>query len=95
MKVYERIYDNPKNEDGTEKPNKLLGEFELIGGDMSDYSYEVFVKDKKGEVYKLTGREVSGFYFPGEGGTKHFITKLSECPDIEAYIKYVLKEREK
>lgn len=88
MKIYERIYDNPKNKDGSEKPNELLGEFELLSGDMNDYSYQVYVRGKDGEVYKLTGREVSGLYHPNGGGTKHFLEKLSDTPDVKAYLEF-------
>jgi hypothetical protein len=88
MKIYERIYDNPKNEDGTDKPNKLLGEFEILEGDMNGYSYEVIIKDSDGEIYKLVGKEVSGYYYPNQGGTKHFLTKLSESSDVKAYLKF-------
>lgn len=88
MEVYERIYDNPLNEDGTEKPNKLLGSFDLVDGSMDDYSYEVIVKDKSGELYILSGREVSGLYHPKEGGTRHFIEKLTENRFVKAFIKY-------
>jgi hypothetical protein len=88
IKIYERIYDNAKKEDGTDKPNKLLGEFELLEGDMNDYSYVVFVKDNTGEVYKLIGQEVSGFYHPNEGGTRNVLSKLSESADVKAYLKF-------
>lgn len=89
MKIYERFYDNPKNKDGTDKPNKLLGDFELLEGDMNDYSYECIVRDEHMEVYKLVGREVSGYYHPNEGGTKHSLHPLSDSPDVKAYLKHV------
>ena len=88
MKIYERDYDNPKSEDGTDKPNKLLGEFEIVEGKMDDYSYVVFGKDDKGELYKITGTEVSGYYCPGKGGTKNTIKALSECKEVKIYLKY-------
>jgi hypothetical protein len=88
MKIYQRVYDNPLNKDGTKKTNKLLGEFELLEGNMEDYSYKVYVKDKNGEVYKLTGVEVSGYLHPNEGGTRHILTKLSETEEVKAYLKF-------
>ena len=89
MKIYERIYDNPKVKDSlVEKPNTLLGEFELLEGSMDDYSYKVIVKDDRGEVYQLVGKEVSGYYNPGLGGTKHTLIKLKDLPEVKAYLKY-------
>ena len=86
-KIYERVYDNPKNEDGTEKPNKLLGEFEIVDGEMNDYSYEIIVRSKEdNELYILYGREVSGYYHQGEGGTRNMLQKLTENPFVKAYI---------
>lgn len=87
MKIYERIYDNPVDEQGNKKPNKLLGEFELIEGKMDDYSYDVVVK-KDNELYTLQGREVSGFYHKGLGGTKHFLQKLTDNKFVKAYLKF-------
>ena len=87
MKIYKRIYDNPIDESGNEKPNELLGEFDLIDGDMNDYSYEVIVKSKEtGELFILFGREVSGFYNKGLGGTSHTIEKLTDNKFVKAYI---------
>jgi hypothetical protein len=87
MKIYERIYDNPL--DKNKKENKLLGEFELIDGDMNDYSYQVIVKSNKDkELYILHGREISGFYNPGMGGTKHLLEKLTKNRFVKAYIKF-------
>ncbi len=86
-KIYERFYDNPKNEDGTDKENELLGEFELIEGDMSEYSYEIIVKSKEdGELYILKGTEVSGYYNPGKGGTKNSLERLTENKFVKAYL---------
>ena len=93
--IFERIYDNPKREDGTEKPNRSLGKFYLLDGDMNDYSYEVYVKDLQGVAYKLIGKEVSGFYDKGEGGTKHTLIRLDELPEVKNYIKYVTSQHDR
>jgi hypothetical protein len=87
MKIYERIYDNPKNKDGTDKPNVFLGEFEIIGGDemMNDYSYECYGK-KDGKLFKITGMEISY----ENGGTKNWVTPIEECPDVKAYLTNLL-----
>ena len=88
QKIYERIYDNSKNKDGTEKPNKLLGEFLIIEEGGNGYAYEIYVKDRQGELYKIKGTEISGYYNPGEGGTKNFIEKLIETQDVQIYLKW-------
>ena len=88
MKIFERAYDEPKNKDGTLKSNKLLGDFEIIKGEMDGYSYVVYAKNNDdGKLYKIIGREVSGFYHPGEGGTKNFIEELSKCEDVKIYLE--------
>ena len=77
-------YDNPLNEDGTKKENKLLGKFKIFYGDDNDYSYVMFGIDKNKEVYKIIGKEVSGYYNPGKGGTRNEIIKLSETEEWKA-----------
>ena len=47
IQIYERVYDNPNNEDGTAKENKLLGEFELVDGEIDEYSYAVRILVQK------------------------------------------------
>jgi len=82
--VYERVYDDPLNNDGTPKENKLLGKFEILEGDMSDYSYEVYGRGEDGILYKIIGIEIS-FY---NGGTKNFIKKLEDTEDVRVFKKY-------
>jgi len=89
IKIFRRVYDNPKKEDGSLKPNELLGEFTLIEGNMDDYMYIVYLQDKEGELYKLQGVEVSGLYHPKEGGTRHILTKLKDDPTVQIYLKYL------
>ena len=86
MKIYKHAYDNPQNEDGTYKENTLLGEFELVDGSMDSYSYSVIVKDDKGELFILTGTEVSGYYNPGKGGTRNRIEPLKENYFVQQYL---------
>ena len=84
-KVYERIYDEPLNEDGTKKPNKLLGTFDIEDGLPLDYGYTCYgVKGQK--LYKIFGQEISY----KNGGTKHHISEITESPDVKAYIKFNL-----
>ena len=82
------MYDNPKNPDGSDKENALLGEFDLVDGIMDDYAYEVIVRSKDdGELYILNGREVSGYRNPGKGGTRHFLELLKENYFVKKYIE--------
>lgn len=60
MEIYKRNYDNPKNEDGTEKPNELLGDFEIVETLMEDAYESERIGAMDGKVYLITEREVSG-----------------------------------
>lgn len=91
MKIFERIYDNPINKDGSKKPNKLLGYFNILEGNMDDYSFVAYGKRNDGEIYKIIGTEVSGFYHPNEGGTRIRIEKLRDNDDIKIAKKYGVK----
>lgn len=88
MKILKYSYDNPKDRNGKNKENELLGDFELLNGEMDDYSYQVIVKNSKGELFILTGKEVSGFYYPEKGGTRNSIEKLDENYFVKMYLKY-------
>lgn len=92
-KLYERIYDNPLNEDGSKKPNKLLGIFQIKGGLPNDYSYTCYGY-KNHKLYKITGREVSGFYHPKEGGIRHFIMPIEDCEEVRIYLTLTEKDCE-
>jgi len=98
IKLYVHTYDNPLKKDGTKKENQFLGEFELLEGTLDDYSYEVYGRNVgDGRIYKIIGKEVSGFYHPLEGGTRNFIELLEESPDVKAYIRLnnLLKDKSK
>lgn len=69
QKIYKHIYDNPKDQEGNDKPNELLGEFNVIYGDMNDYSFSVVVVDKDENIFNLVGDEVSGRYGNPKAGT--------------------------
>jgi len=88
MKIYEHAFDNPCNEDGTKKENKLLGNFEIVDGLMDDYSYRVIIKDKDEKLFVLNGTEVSGFYNPKMGGTKNRIEPLEDNYFVKIYKKF-------
>jgi len=81
IKIYERIYDEPKDKDGNEKPNKLLGEFKIIYGEMDgkmDYAFSLIgISKEDGFLYNIIGDEVSGYYHKGQGGTKCRIAKIN------------------
>jgi hypothetical protein len=72
MKIYERLFDNPKKADGTLKESKLLGNFEIIEVISEDsYSSEqIGVADDK--VYLISEREVTGV----NGGSRYEIKEL-------------------
>lgn len=72
MKIYERIYDNPLNEDGTEKENKFLGDFKIIETiEEDEYSSKrIGVKNKK--IYFIEEIEISF----RNGGSRFFVTEL-------------------
>ena len=88
MKIYKHLYDNPKNKDGSDKENELLGEFELVDGDMKDYSYQVIVRDKDNKLFILHGREISGFYNPSKGGTQYSLEPLEENYFVKMYLNF-------
>lgn len=72
MKIYERLFDNPKKADGTLKESKLLGNFEIIEVISEDsYSSEqIGIADDK--VYLISEREVTGV----NGGSRYEIKEL-------------------
>ena len=77
-KRYKRVYDNPVDKFGKEKPNKLLGEFKVVKMISEDEYSEKFIgirlEDKK--KYLVQGIEVSDLYNPGRGGIKYEITEI-------------------
>jgi hypothetical protein len=88
-KIYERIYDNPINKDGTKKPNKLLGTFQIKGGLPNDYGYTCYGY-KNHKLYKIVGKEVSY----QDGGTKHFVHPIEDCEEVKVYLNLTEKECE-
>lgn len=69
IEVWAHVYDNPKREDGSNKPNDFLGEFEILDGDNSEYSFTM-IGLKDGVIYKIVGHEVSGFVDRVNAGTR-------------------------
>lgn len=76
--IYKRNYDNPKNLDGIDKPNELLGTFEIEKQISEDSYAEKFIGIRKedGKRYLVQGIEVSGLYHPNQGGMKYEITNI-------------------
>ena len=74
IEIWERIYDNPTNPDGTEKPNKLLGEFEIIQSIHDDMYSSMLTGKMVGtdDIYLIEEFEVSY----QNGGSRFEITKL-------------------
>lgn len=86
VEIWERIYDNPLDEDGKPKPNKLLGVFTMIDlwiERMNAYGYTTYGA-KGGVLYKIRGQEISY----KNGGTKHHVTPLEKSEDVATYILY-------
>jgi hypothetical protein len=75
MEIWKRIYDNPKNDDGTDKPNELLGEFEILEELFVDDYQSARIGEKDGVIYVINEYEVSGRYLP-IGGSKFEIHEL-------------------
>lgn len=74
-KIYRYFYDNPKDPKGKDKPNELLGEFEIINGDTTGYDFEA-VGMKDGKKYKIFGQEVSALADYYNAGTKCFVEEI-------------------
>ncbi len=80
----QRVYDNPIDENGNQKPNEFLGYYktiEVIEEDM--YSGAEIVVDTKDNVYLLTISEVSGYYNPGMGGVRLNLKKIESLKYIK------------
>ena len=78
MKIYKRQYDNPINEDGTDKPNELLGDFEIIETIMEDYYQSEQIGTKDGKTYLITEREVSGYNGGSRFEAKELVNVLQD-----------------
>lgn len=76
MKIYERVYDNPNNKDGTKKPNKFLGDFEILETLFIGFYSSQRIGAKNGKIYLITEKEVSGFRNPERGGSRFNFREL-------------------
>ena len=74
--IYKRVYDNPKNEDGTDKENELLGTFDITQQIFEDSYSEQFIgtRQEDGKKYLVEGKEVSF----ANGGIRYSITELKK-----------------
>lgn len=76
-------YDRDYNEDGTMRPNKHLGRFEVVSVISDDAYSEEFIGIKidirtntpTGQMFKVIGREKSGV----GGGTSYKIKPVTIC----------------
>ena len=75
LKIYERVYDNPKAPDGTEKPNKFLGEFEILQVVKRDMYTSTMTGRLVGtdEIYLIDEYEVCGY----NGGSRFEVGVLA------------------
>lgn len=76
IKLYRHNYDNPKKQDGSDKPNEFLGEFLIPIGSANDYSYET-IGEKDGKKYKIYGQEISSLADRYNAGTKNFVEEIT------------------
>lgn len=83
MKIYQRIYDNPKNEDGTEKTNKFLGDFEIIEILSEDAYSSERIGVINGKVFLISEIEVSG-RIGNLGGSRFEIKELTSLTTNKA-----------
>jgi hypothetical protein len=62
-KIYDRVYDNPYNVDGSMKPNKLLGEFKIVQVLENDlyHSVSVGIRIPDNKVCVIIEREIPGY----------------------------------
>ena len=81
--IYEMHYGRDYNEDGTMRPNKHLGRFEVDKIELDDVYSEKFIGDKidiktnipTGKMFKIVGREKTGI----GGGTRYSVTPVCLC----------------
>lgn len=76
MKIYERIYDNPIDKNGNEKPNNFLGEFKIIEEIFEDFYSGKWIGIKDNKVFLISQHEVSGMQNPERGGSRFVVEEL-------------------
>ena len=76
--IYERLWDNPINKDGSKKEAKLLGEFEIIEilREDSYNSQKIGILKGTDKVFIISEFEVTGF-----GGGSRF--EAIECKSLQ------------
>ena len=76
--IYEMLWDNPTNKDGSKKESKILGEFEIIETLKEDSytSQKIGIMKDTDRVFIISEFEVMGF-----GGGSRF--ELSECKSLQ------------
>lgn len=78
--IWEWNYDNPKNPDGTDKGNALLGYFKILEVVWEDtYSSVKIGRRDDGNIYIIEEREVS-FHNSGSRTAVKRLMSLIECP---------------
>jgi len=78
--IWERSYDNPKNPDGTEKDNAILGYFKILEVVWEDaYSSVKIARRDDGNIYIIEESEVS-FHNSGSRTAVKRLTSVIETP---------------
>lgn len=81
MKIFERNFDNPFNEDGTEKKANLLGDFEIIETLFEDAYSSQRIGTQDGKVFLISETEVSGRYSK-DGGSRFEVKELKSLKAV-------------
>jgi hypothetical protein len=64
IQIYRKAYDNPLKEDGTEKENEFLGEFELLETIEEDTYSSSSIGERNGKIYFINQKETKyGSFF--------------------------------
>ena len=79
--IYERLWDNPINKDGSKKEAKILGEFKIIETLKEDSytSQKIGILKDTDKVFIISEFEVMGF-----GGGSRF--EVLECKSLQCRI---------
>jgi hypothetical protein len=70
IQIYRKAYDNPLNQDGTEKENEFLGEFELLETIEEDTYSSSSIGERDGKIYFINQRET-------KDGSRFSVTELN------------------
>ena len=70
IKIYERTYDEPKQKDGSDKPNKFLGEFKIEKVIAEGFYSGRWIGRKNGKRYFISEIEITSLDSPLNAGSR-------------------------